>query len=330
MTNSTPSKLDQVFGLAVPSTDKLHTDALLAFARGLQKRKLPYQIFDLESGYQPCDILVTFGIGKRKTARGQTVGEMIMSHQDMVGEGRHLVIERGFLNRDRYFMVGWGGLNGRADFCNARSPGDRFRKLDINVSPWRSAGNHIVLCGQIPWDAAVQHTNHIDWCRDTASHLMRLCNRPIVFRPHPMQPDAIDMTSIPVKISKNSDLQADLVDAWAVVTFNSNAGVEATLAGIPTFASDVGAMGFSILNKDLANIDKPAMPDRKQWLFNIAYTQWTLDELAEGKALVHLWEKRFATYQRFLRSACNATSDLNSILLANCKNLMEVVGPHSY
>ncbi len=314
MLSSLPLKFDQLFGLAIASTDKLHRDALLAFARGVEKRKLPFRIFDIQSGYQPCDILVTFGVDKRKTSRGRAVGEIISTHQEAVGVGRHLVVERGFIHRDRYFMVGWGGLNGRADFCNANCHGDRFRQLAIRVAPWRTTGKNIVLCGQIPWDAAVQHTDHNAWCRNTAAGLAKLSNRPIIFRPHPLQPDAVDMTSIPVVISQNATLEGDLEDAWAVVTFNSNAGVEATLAGVPAFAADIGAMGYAILNKDFKHIESPAMPDRKQWLFNLAYAQWTLDEIADGKALVHLWEKRFATYQRFLRSAQNTTSDLRSLL----------------
>ncbi len=309
--------IDQHFGVFIPSTDKLHEDALRAFARGLESRKIPLSIYDLESGYRPCDILVTFGIGKLKTERGRSVGDLIEAHENSAGFGKHLVIERGFIHRDRYYMVGWGGLNGRADFQNEYSPGDRFAELNVQVAPWRTDGRHIVLCGQIPWDAAVQFSNHVKWCRRTASTLVKLSDRPVVFRPHPLQPTAVSMDSIPVEISHKPTLQDDLVDAWAVVTFNSNAGVEATLAGVPAFVSDIGAMGYSLLNKKLSALAAPAMPDRKQWLFDLAYTQWTLDEMASGRAIIHLWEKQFSPYHRLLRLARNATYNLRASMLGH-------------
>lgn len=114
-----------------------------------------------------------------------------------------------------------------------------------------------------------------------------------------MQPTAIDLEGCPVTISQNPALADDLTGAWAVVAFNSNAGVEATLAGIPAFAADPGAMGYSILNHDLSTIESPAMPDRTGWLYDLAYTQWTLDEIAAGMAIEHLWNKRRSPFRNW-------------------------------
>jgi len=66
------------------------------------------------------DVLVTFGVHKSKTHRGQHTGAAINRHR-----GRHLVIEKGFVKRNIYYMIGWGGLNGRANFMNDDSPADR-------------------------------------------------------------------------------------------------------------------------------------------------------------------------------------------------------------
>ena len=280
-----------VFGVFRPSDEPLHAKCLEAFVRGLERRKLPHRVYELSDGYQPCDVVVTFGVAKRKTVRGREVGEVLHQHELRCGPGQNLVIERGFIHRDRYFMVGWGGLNGRADFKNAHCPGDRFRKLGVPVAAWRTSGEHVVLCGQIPWDAAVQDSNHVQWCRETALQISHLTSRPIIFRPHPLQPDAVDMSTAPVTRSTKATLLEDLVNAWAVVTYNSNAGVESALEGIPAFVADSGAMGYSILNHDLKKIETPATADRQPWLANLAYTQWTLDEIADGLAILHLFEK---------------------------------------
>jgi hypothetical protein len=200
-------------------------------------------------------------------------------------------------------MVGWGGLNGRADYCNRRMPSDRWKKLQVSVAPWRTAGEHIVLCGQVPWDASVQHTDHIAWCRETAIQLRSLTKRRVIFRPHPMYNRVVPMEDTGVELSSNADLIDDLQNAWAVVTFNSNAGVEATIAGIPAFAFDPGAMGYTIMNQSLDLIERPAMPKRGQWLSNLAYTQWTLEEIAQGLAWLHLWESQLPIRLRWQHRA---------------------------
>lgn len=282
-----------LFSVLVPEEPEMHIETLQAFVCGIQRCDLPCRVTDLADGYQPCDVLVTFGVAKERTPRGRAIGEAIEAHQARHGdEAKHLVIERGFIHRDRYFMVGWGGLNGRADFRNAASPGDRWRALGVPIAPWRKTGRHIVLCGQVPWDASVQHYDHVAWCRDTASTLSKLTDRPIRFRPHPLQPEAVDMSGLPVTVSTAESLQDDMRGAWAVVTFNSNAGVEATLAGVPAFAADEGAMGYSILNKDLNCIESPLKPSRRRWCFDLAYTQWTSAEMAAGLPIMHLWHER--------------------------------------
>ncbi|MCC9627624.1 hypothetical protein LOC68_04405 [Blastopirellula sp. JC732] len=282
----------------------MHIDAMFAFAEGLHRRDIPFNLYPLEKGYRPCDVAVTFGINKRSTPRGRMVGDIAEEHARAVAhlsrEQRrksHLVIERGFIHRDRYFMMGWGGLNGRARYFNRFSSSDRWMQLNVPVDPWRKTGEHIVLCGQVPWDASVQHVDHVEWCQETARTLRQLTSRKIIFRPHPLAKDAIEMQGpgIDVVYSKADSLLEDMENAWAVVTFSSNAGVEATLAGVPAFVCDEGAMGYPILNKDLHRIESPIKPDRTQWLFDLAYTQWTLEEAAMGQPVIHLWERQSMT-----------------------------------
>ncbi len=304
----------KTFGIFIPQNEPLHVECLLAFSRGLERRRIPYAIFPLENGYQPCDIAVTFGVRKKRTERGRCVGAIIEQHENESNTNQHIVVERGFIHRDRYFMVGWGGLNGRADFRNANSPHDRFRKLRVKVLPWRIAGEHIVLCGQIPWDAAVQDSDHVQWCRETAVQLAQMTSRRIVFRPHPLQPHAIDMTSFSVVVSEKASLAEDLENAWAVVTFNSNAGVEATLAGIPAFVSDRGAMGFSLLNRSLNTIETPFLPERRQWLSDLAYSQWTLDEIASGRTIYHLFEREYAFLSRYWHKAHLESQHIKNVI----------------
>jgi len=91
------------------------------------------------------------------------------------------------------------------------------------------------------------------------------------------------------KYSNKKLLSEDLENGWAAVTFNSNSGVEALVAGIPVFAFDEGSMVWSICNRSLSDIESPSLPDRKQWLNDLCYTQWTLLEMKEGLTWRHLF-----------------------------------------
>jgi hypothetical protein len=84
-------------------------------------------------------------------------------------------------------------------------------------------------------------------------------------------------------------IEEDLKGAHAIVTFNSNAAVDAVIAGIPAFAMDQGSMAWDVTEHDLARIEQPIRPDRDQWAAELAYTQWTQDEMARGWAWHHLF-----------------------------------------
>jgi hypothetical protein len=258
---------------------------LRAFQAGLQVHDAATRVASLlTTRYAEADapdVAVIYGVHKPSAPFGK---KRIIEGQRSRGR-RFVVLERGYLQRDRYYAAGWGGLNGRADFCNRGMPSDRFEALGLAIGPWRTDGDHVVLCGQVPTDASVQHVAHEAWLADTARALARATHRPILYRPHPLGPGR----PVPgTTSSRGRSLEQDLEGAWACVTFSSNAAVDAALAGIPVFACDEGSMALAIANRDLSDIDRPAMPDREQWAFDLAYAQWTLEEFANGACWQHL------------------------------------------
>ena len=78
-----------------------------------------------------------------------------------------------------------------------------------------------------------------------------------------------------------------LDDVHAVVTFNSIAGTEAILAGVPVFAMAPSNAARPVSNTDLTQIDNPWWPDRDQilaWAYHLAYGQFHIDEFKNGQA----------------------------------------------
>ena len=77
------------------------------------------------------------------------------------------------------------------------------------------------------------------------------------------------------------DFRSNLGRAWAVVNENSGPGSQAIIDGVPAF---VGAysMAAPVANTDFAQIEKPLMPDRAEWLEQLCHTEWTLGEIRSG------------------------------------------------
>lgn len=244
--------------------------------------------------YEASDVAVIFGVYKSKVRRSWPRGKVFRQQREKKLDV--VVLETGYVNRgdgeDCYFAAGFNGLNGRADFRNKNMGPERAQKLadrfpgKMFIQPWPyESGEHIVLCGQVPHDASVDHTDHKQWISETAQKLKAMTSRKIVFRPHPLFPlPAIHGCELSTK-----PLAHDLARAHAVVTFNSNSGVEAAIFGKPVFAFDEGSMVWSIANKDLRDINEPQHPNRKQWWSDLAYTQWTPEEMRHGKAWAHLF-----------------------------------------
>ena len=236
--------------------------------------------------YEPSDVAVVMGVYKKHVPRSYKRGHVI-EQQKKIGADI-VILETGFLNRGdgktNHYAVGLNGLNGRGDYRNKNSPPDRRKKLGVILQDWNQ-GKHVVLCGQVPWDASVDFTNHREWLEKTARALYLYTNRTVIFRPHPK----CKMAPITGTVYSTRSLENDLMDAWAVVTFNSNTAVEAVILGIPVFAADAGSMAMPVANAELSRIEDPEKPDREQWLNDLCYAQWTPEEMKEGLAWRHLF-----------------------------------------
>jgi hypothetical protein len=267
-----------------PNDNAEHFAVLEAFLTGIRSIGEDAELRSVND-YVPSDIAVVFGVGKKNVpcsyARGKVIEEQKRNGKSTI------VLEKGYVRRDSYYAAGWNGLNNRANFRNAGMPSDRWNALDIRLKPWSRHGDKILVIGQVPSDASVQNVDIIEWCAKTILELsQKVQGRQIVFRPHPLArsrtPDMLH-----AKTSTRS-LAEDLDDALFVVTYNSNVGVDAILEGVPVFVADRGAMAYDVASKRLEQAFMPAMPVVSQWAHNLAYAQWSLDEMREGKPWAHL------------------------------------------
>tara|TARA_Y100001938_G_scaffold103724_1_gene141606 strand:- start:11795 stop:12706 length:912 start_codon:yes stop_codon:yes gene_type:complete len=236
---------------------------------------------------KPYDIAITWSIYKQ--AKPATFFKQRVHDFQKKQNKKILILERGFVKREQYYSIGYNHQNGHADFKNELMPPDRWNKIEKEIKPYRSKGEHILLCGQLPSDTSVQDIDYNNWLRDIVKEITKYTDRPIIFREHPQLRPKHRIHLEGVFYSNNKYLEQDFKNCWAVVSYNSNSLVEAALAGIPGFAFNKGSMAWTVSNRDLSNLENPNLSfDRNQWAYNLAYTQWTREEMEEGKAWSHL------------------------------------------
>jgi hypothetical protein len=88
-------------------------------------------------------------------------------------------------------------------------------------------------------------------------------------------------------------LQQDLGRAGICVTYSSGSTIDAVLAGVPCITMDQGNLAYPISEWDIENIKDPYIATKievRNWLLQLAYSQWNLEEIAQGKAWQHVIE----------------------------------------
>lgn len=269
--------------------------------------------------YVPCDVAVYIS-GPRYSNISTKAKQATYYRTSLINNfpKTRLVWESTIFRRNRtddrrrmYYRLGINGFQQNdADFRNKNSPPDRWLRIqkeqNIKLYDWKSRGDNIVVCMQRENDCTLRGLDIKQWTIDVCHELRQYTDRPIVIRPHPSSPtniptheidtlNSITVTDAESAIAKHFD------SAWAVVTFSSLSAIEAICDGIPTFALDKGSMAWGKAGCNLSDIEAPKIFEREQWLYDLAYAQWTLDEMKEGIP----WQ-RLRTY--FIKEKKNETN----------------------
>ena len=160
--------------------------------------------------------------------------------------------------------------------------GSRHRKLmqqgiDAEFKGWRDTGKHILLCPSSP--TVTFQMNGItqdEWVEVAKREIRKHTDREIIFRNKPR----------PGNKWWNTDIKDDLKNCYALVTNYSLSAFDALLNYVPVFAEANSVMG-PVTSRDISKIEKPLRPGRKtmeEWLKFVSENQFTLKEMASGKA----------------------------------------------
>ena len=205
-----------------------------------------------------------------------------------------IVLEVGALFRGTTWKVGIDGINGDAVFPDGNNKSDRAEQLGLKLKPWNTNGSKIIIC--------TQHDKSQQWegmppiqqfVVDMIRGVQMWTDKEIVVRPHPRC--KLNIPGIEVQAPKQipgtyDDFDLQFEDVYAVINWSSNPATQAVMNGIPVFTGQ-SSLAWDMSIKSLTNINNPLLPDREQWLNNLAYTEWSVPEISQGTPIKHLTSK---------------------------------------
>ena len=210
--------------------------------------------------------------------------------RDYAAVGRAAYIDLGYWQRlsggklAGYHKIVWNGRHPEK-YWRKNYPTDRLDALGVKISDWQPSGRHIVLAGMGDKAAAVYGLAVEAWERAIIQEIRRHTTRPIVYRPKPSWKQARPIVSVDYA-APAVPIENVLTGAHCVVTHHSNVAVDALVAGVPAFTWHGVAREMAL--QDLTQIEKPIRPEnRQQWAADVAYLQWTVDEMAAGAPWSH-------------------------------------------
>ena len=149
-----------------------------------------------------------------------------------------------------------------------------------------------------------------NWLNTTIQEIRKYTDRPILIRPtvktnklsymEAMQQPGVsisttytdnpstDGTKFTRNIEGGPGLLQELENAWAVVGYNTSTLFESIMDGIPTVSLDPDALTRPCSIPIELIEDPPLDIEREQWLYDMAYISWSMEEIQQGVAWEHL------------------------------------------
>ena len=187
----------------------------------------------------------------------------------------------GYWQRETHYRMTVGGWSPDG-YVRAGLPADRLRSFGVRVKPWHS-GEHVLLIGASEKASREHGFRYMEWEREMAGRLKAL-GHSVVYRAKPNDPRRCQ---IPGAGYDTGSLSNAFAKAKAVVAHHSNVCVEALAAGLPVHCVTGVAAALSVPIESLE-----VRPEgREQFLADVAWLQWSLDEIRRGEFWAHIKER---------------------------------------
>ena len=210
----------------------------------------------------------------------------------------YVYVDLGYWRRERgYFKAAMNHRHPTKYLMSKSMPHDRWQALDMNIASWkRNGGKTVVVAGMSGKGAWSWGMEGGQYEKGVIDQLRQFSTRPIVYRPKPNWHQAVPIVGS--DMDRLSPIATLLHRAHCVVTHHSNVGCDAVVAGVPVLTRHAAALHMGLPDTDLKRVENPCYPEgREQWAANLAYCQWTLEEMRYGVAWRHMKPLLGATMQ---------------------------------
>lgn len=166
---------------------------------------------------------------------------------------------------------------------------DRFNALGMSLQE-RRKGNNILFCGSsLKFHAFHKILPPTEFAAQVYREIRKYTDQPVIYRPKPsnnyMPPIAGTLFS-----PASQTLQQALAGAHCMITYGSGAAFYAICAGVPVISLGP-SIAAPVADTAVANVRQPywaSAESRQRWANAVAYTQFTIEEMASGFAWGHL------------------------------------------
>lgn len=231
----------------------------------------------LSSSFNKKDLLVTWT--PWESSLSQRAGDM---HKER--GGKWIVLENGYIQTTTtQYAVGLNGFNGWGNHRNDNSPPDRWESLGLEIKPWRTEGEHVLLFAQMGGhDYSLTMPGY--WPDDVVQRLSLLTRRPIIYRPKPSRPKYLtrQYKNVTMPPFNGVPLSNYFENAWVAVVYSSKAAVEALRCGIPALYDGPMSILRTVVERGIDLVENPPLPERWPFFCDLAYAQWSKEEIATG------------------------------------------------
>jgi len=298
-----------IFGMFNEFGAKNSSPVFGAFQQSLDRAGIPWT-----KQLEMCNVAVIWSVLWHGTmAQNKRVWDHCIQHKKPV-----IVLEVGGILRNQSWKVAIGGINNEAYFGqqstssvnNWLREASQFRqkKFGMSLQPWKEEhpNKQILICTQHNRSHQWRSMPPVEtWLEQQVEQVRKYSKRPILIRPHPrspLNPSVVSKLDFKYKnIKLNSpiryretydeyDYDKILEHTHAVISHSSNPGLQAVIAGVPAFVGP-DSLALPVANTDLSQIERPNRPDRTQWFNDLLYTEYFIDEIADGLPLVRLLPK---------------------------------------
>lgn len=262
--------------------------------------------------FKECNFAIQFGSVKAREALHHIIKQDIKDKAENIIFLETPLIGRTINSKDQheFFRIGLNGfLNGEGYFNNKNCPPDRWiRFKDLygykDFNGWKDhRQGAILLLVQLPGDASLRGQDMAEWVTETVLKIREQTDREIIIRLHPAMGDKGktafigELSSLILSNVKNitwsnkvTSLENDFKKSGICISYTSGSAIDAVMNGVPCITTDEGNFVWPIASRSVDDLNDPYLADKEtvqQWLYDLSYCQWNVEEIKNGTVWKH-------------------------------------------